>query len=73
MGYESGVWGRIDFGQEEGNWWSNGTEEKKTKCLEVENHRELIAFFNIIDMESMRKSRREAGPESKVGKRWQRP
>lgn len=37
------------------------------------NHRALIAFFSVISMERMSKSRREAGPERKVGKRWQKP
>lgn len=73
MGCETSVWGRIDFGQEEGHWCSNGKEEKKPKCLEMENYRALTAFFSVISTECMSKSRREAGPERKVGKRWQKP
>ena len=65
--------GRIDFGQEKGNWCSNGKEENKPKCLEMENHRVLLGSFSVISTERMSKSRREAGPEIKVRKRWQKP
>lgn len=40
-------------------------KKKKHKCSQVENRGELIAFFNKIGAESMRKSRREEGPERK--------
>lgn len=48
-------------------------KRKKRKCFEVENHGELVAFFNKIGAEGMRKSRREEETERKVGKRWRRP